>query len=163
MKKFKLTWDERVCNDEGDTLHFEGKSQIIEAENADTACTLWEEENKHNDCQNGLDDCVEIVESSLFEKHMFIDMPDGLTYGIPIEIIARNHAEYYAKEYEGDIAECLRDNTIPLFIDDYSEIRDWASNNMNWSDVKKHAITLTKKINQDEFQDSWVNGEWMVK
>ncbi|RYL25079.1 hypothetical protein [Acinetobacter piscicola] len=162
MKKFKLTWDERVCDDMGDTLYFEGKSQIIEAENEDVACDQWEKENEHNEYQNGLDDCVEVVESELFKKHLLIDMPDGLTYGIPVEIIARNRAEYYAqKEYDGDITESLRDDTLPLF-EDISEIHDWASNNMNWSDAKKHAITLKKKISESEFQDAWVNGEWKV-
>lgn len=163
MKKFKLTWDERVCDDEGDFLYMEGKSQVIEAENEDAACAQWKEENKYNDYQNGLDDCVEIVESELFKKHMLIDMPDGLTYGIPVEIIARNRAEYYAhKEHGGDVAKSLRDDTLPLFKDEY-QIRDWAANNMNWSDVKHNTITLKKKVDEDEFQDCWVNGEYKIK
>ncbi len=163
MKKFKLTWCERVCDDEGDTLYHENKSQFIEAENEDTACEQWEKENEYNDCQNGLDDCIEVVESELFKKHMLIDMPDGLTYGVSVEVIARNRAEYYAhKEYGGDVAESLRDDTLPLFEDDY-HIRDWAANNMDWSDVKREAITLKKKVDESEFQECWVNGEYKIK
>lgn len=163
MKKFKLTWDERVCDDEGDTLYFEEKSQIIEADNEDDACAQWEKENEYNDCQNGIDDCVEIVESELFKKHMMIDMPDGLTYGVSVEVIARNRAEYYAhKEYGGDIAKSLRDDTLPLFEDEY-QIRDWAANNMNWSDVKHDAVVLKKKVDECEFQEQWVNGEYKIQ
>lgn len=33
MKKFKLTWIERVVDHEGDTLYHEEKSQIIEEKN----------------------------------------------------------------------------------------------------------------------------------
>lgn len=162
MKKFKLTWDERVTDHDDDFLYMEKKSQTIEAENEDAACDQWNKENEHNEYQNGLSDCIEVVESELFKKHLLIDMPDGFVYAIPVEIIARNHAEYYAnKEYNSDIAESLRNDTLPLF-EDISEIHDWASNNMNWSDVKKHAITLKKKISESEFQDAWVNGEWKV-
>lgn len=162
MKKFKLTWKERVCDEDGDMLYFERKSETIEAENEDAACDLWEKEHAHDD-HNGLHDCVEVVESELFKKHIYIDMPDDLTYGVPVELIARHRAEYYAnKEYDGDIAESLRDDTIPLFESDDFEIRDWASNNMNWSEVKDSAITLKKKVGEDEFQDAWVNGEWKV-
>lgn len=163
MKKFKLTWCERVCDEDGNTLYLENKSEIIQAESEDAACDLWEKEHEHDD-HNGLHDCVEVVESDLFKKHLIVDMPDGLTYAIPAELIARNRAEYYAhKEYGGDVAESLRDDTIPLFEDDAYNIRDWAANNLNWSDVKTKAIVLKKKIDEDLFEEAWVNGEWSVK
>lgn len=66
MKKFRLTWDEKVRDNDGGTLHFAIKTQVIEAENADVACTQWEQENEHNEDQNGLDDCVEIIDHPLF-------------------------------------------------------------------------------------------------
>lgn len=163
MKKFKLTWRERVCDEDGDMLYLENKSQIIEAESEDAACDLWEKEHEHDD-HNGLHDCVEIVESALFKKSLIVDMPDGLAYAVPVEIIARHRAEYYAhKEYDGDISESLRDDTIPLFEEDPYNVRDWAANNMNWSKVKASAVVLVKKVDEDEFQDAWVNGEWSVK
>lgn len=163
MKKFLLTWDERVTDHDGDFLHMEGKSQIIEAENEDAACDQWQKENEHNEYQNGLDDCVEIVEHPLFKKLMLIDMPDGLTYGIPIEVIARNRAEQYKDEFNDDIAASLREDTLPLFESDNSEIRDWASNNMNWDDVKAKAVVLHKKKPEYDYQEAWVNGEWRIE
>lgn len=163
MKKFKLTWCERVCDEEGDTLYSENKSQVVDAENEDAACDLWEEENKYNDNQNGLDDCVEVVEHELFSKHLYIDMPDGMTYGVPVELIARNRAEYYAhKEYDGDVAESLRDDTLPLFESNSYEIHDWAANNMDWSEVKGKAIMLTKKVPVSDFQDAWCNAKYTL-
>lgn len=163
MKKFKMTWMERVVDHEGDTLHHEKKSQIIEAENEDAACDQWEKENEHNEYQNGLDDVVEIIETTLFDKKIFLDMPDGLTYAVPVEVIARDRAEHYKNEFNDDLGESLREDTIPLFLDDDYEITDWARNNMNWSDVKDKAITLKKKIDSDEYQEVWVNGEMKIK
>ncbi|MBN6492740.1 hypothetical protein JZM31_06675 [Acinetobacter pittii] len=162
MKKFKLTWLERVCDEDGYTLYHENKSQIIEAENEDKACEIWEEENEYNENQNGLDDCIEVVEHPLFEKYLIISMPDGLDYGVPIEVIARNRAEHYADEFNGDITLSLIEDTLPLFASDSYEIRDWASNNMNFSDVKEQTIVLKKKVAKEDFEDAWCNGEWKV-
>lgn len=162
MKKFKLTWCERVCDEDGDTLYHENKSQIIEAENEDAACDQWEKENEHNENQNGLDDCVEVVESLLFKKSLIVTMPNGVDYAVPVEFIARNRAEHYANEYSGDISASLKEDTIPLFESDEFEIRDWASNNLNWSDVKGHAVMLVKKTSEHDFQEGWINGEWKV-
>lgn len=163
MKKFKLTWMERVVDHEGDTLDHEEKNQIIEAENEDAACDQWEKENEHNEYQNGLDDVVEIIETPLFDKKIFLDMPDGLTYAVPVEVIARDRAEHYKNEFNDDLGESLREDTIPLFLDDDYEITDWARNNMNWSDVKDKAITLKKKIDSDAYQEVWVNGEMKIQ
>jgi hypothetical protein len=147
MKKFKVTYGI------GGYL-----STVYEANDEDHAIQLFEEDYPD---ENGCDDCYELVEHELFNKHLLIEMPDGLTYGIPIEIIARNRAEHYKDEFNGDVAESLREDTIPLF-DDFYEVHDWASNNMNWDEVKIHAITLKRKTLDDEFQDAWVNGEWKV-
>lgn len=162
MKKFKLTWVERVEDSEGYLLYMEAKSEVVEAENEDAACDKWQAECDEDLC-NGLDDCVEVVEHELFSKHLYIDMPDGMTYAVPVELIARNRAEYYAhKEYDGDVAESLRDDTLPLFESDNYEIHDWAANNMNWAEVKGKAIMLKKKVPEDEFQDAWCNAEYKI-
>lgn len=165
-KKFKLLWDERVVDQEGDCLHTEQKSQIIEAESEDAACAQWGKENEHNEYQNGLDDVYEIVETPLFAKHLYVDMPDGNRYKIPVEMIARHRAEHYAnKDYDGDIAESLRDDTIPLFLDDDYEIEDWAVNNMNWDDVKAHATIMPKQnfLDSSVFQEAWIENEKTIK
>ena len=160
MKKFKLTWCERVVDHEGDTLYHEEKTQFIEAENEDAACDQWDKENEHNDYQNGLDDCVEVVEHDLFWKRLIVTMPDGSQYAVPVELIARDRADHYKDEFNNDINESLRQDTLPLFESDNYEIHDWAANSMNWSDVKDKA-TCVKKPDVD-FVDGWCNGEWKV-
>lgn len=166
LKKFRLTWDERVGEHDGfgDEVnhHFEKKSVIIEAENEDLACDRWDKEYA-NEGTNGLDDCVEVIEHEILTKHLFVDMPDGLTYGIPVELIARHRAESYVDEFDNDITKSLLEDTIPYFEERDYNIRDWASNNMNWSEVKAHAMVLTKKIEPDLYDDAWCNGEWSVK
>lgn len=162
MKKFKLTWLQRICDEDGYTLYHENKSQIIEAENEDKACEIWEQENETNENQNGLDDCIEVVEHPLFSKHLIVTMPDGLDYGVPIEVIARNRAEHYAKEFNHDITRSLIEDTLPLFESDEYEIHDWAANNMNFSDVKDQTIILKKKVEKVDYEDAWCNGEWKV-
>lgn len=163
MKKFKLVWDERVLDSDGDFLHMEGKSQIIEANSEDEACDIWEAANKHNDCQNGLDSCTEVVEHPLFAKHLKVIMPDSFIYGVPVEFIARHRAEYYAsKDYAGDVTKSLIEDTLPLFESDDYEIQDWAVNNLNWSDVKNSAVILGKSLCDNDMEDAWANGEHSI-
>ena len=68
-------------------------------------------------------------------KMLVLQMPDGSEWGVPVEVIARNRAEHYKSEFGDDVERSLAEDTMPLFEDDY-EIEEWASNNMNWQDVK---------------------------
>ena len=97
-------------------------------------------------------------------KLLAITLPDGSVWGVPVEIIARNRAKDYAGEFNGDVEFSMREDTVPLFQDEDSEIRDWASNNMNWSDVEAHAIKLkdANKLTNDDFEEAWANGEWEI-
>ncbi|WP_213067179.1 hypothetical protein [Acinetobacter sp. CFCC 10889] len=162
MKKFKLTWDERVVDQDGETLHLEQKNQVIEAESEAAACEQWKKENEHNENQNGLESCEEVVEHPLFSKCLVVTMSDESQWAVPVEFIARHRAAYYAiKEYEGNIAESLRDDTLPLFESEQYEIHDWAANNMNWSDVQCVAVQVEKP--SVDYEDGWCNGEWSIK
>lgn len=167
LKKFKLIWDERKTEHGGDgeeeDHYFAHMEQIIEAVSEDAACDIWDKEYA-NEGTNGLEHIYEIVEHELFDKSLHVEMPDGHTYAIPVEIIARNRAEAYADEYGDDVGESLRADTIPLFMERNYNIRDWASNNMNWADVKAHARRITHDEKQEyDFEDGWCNGEWAVK
>ena len=167
LKKFKLTWDEwkyehDAYGDETDKW-LEKMELIIEAKDIDAACEMWDKEHA-NDGTNGLDDIYEIIEHELFNKSLHVEMPDGHTYAVPVEIIARNRAEAYADEYGDDVGESLREDTIPLFMERDYNIRDWASNNMNWDDVKAHARRLERDEKQEyDYEDGWCNGEWAVQ
>lgn len=157
LNKYKITWTE---NNDGDHSY---ESKIIEAKTEDEACDIWERDIEPYVETNGMQDCVEIYDTPLFKKLIYVDMPDGITYALPVEVIARHRAEYYShKDYDGNITESLRMDTVPLFLADDFEILDWAQNNMNWSDVKDKAHMLKKKATNDEFEEAWVNGDHKV-
>ena len=149
MKKYKVTYGT------GGYM-----STIIEATSEDHACDLFDEEYPD---ENGVHDCFEHLEHQLFKKYLLIEMPDSMTYGVPLEMIARSRAEHYKSEFNNDVIARLVEDTIPLFESNDYEIHDWAANNMNWKDVKNHTIVLKRKTSDDEFQEQWVNGEYKIK
>ncbi len=91
-------------------------------------------------------------------KILTIELPDGSKRGIPVDVIARDRAAHYAHEFDGDIEKSLTEDTLPMFDEDPFEIEDWAANNMNWSDVSKHAIVVEQAPSPD-MQEVWMNGE----
>lgn len=90
-------------------------------------------------------------------KVMIVEMPDGSEWQVPVDVIARNRAEHYANEFDGDVERSLAEDTMPLFASDDYEVKDWAENNMNWADVVSDA-TQREPGNVD-YQDGWANGE----
>jgi hypothetical protein len=84
-------------------------------------------------------------------------MPDGSKWGVPVGKIARNRAECYAREFDGDVERSLNEDSLPLFESDPDAIEDWAANNMNWSDVKVDAVMI--QAPHVDYQDGWMNGE----
>jgi len=88
---------------------------------------------------------------------MKIEMPDQSIWALPVSYIARNRAARYAHEFDGNIERSLKEDTVPHFEDDDYNITDWASNNMNWSDVEEHAEQISK--GDVDYQEGWVNGE----
>lgn len=88
-----------------------------------------------------------------------IDMPDNSVWAVPVSVIARHRATYYAeREYGGDIEESLADDTLPLFESDPLEIIDWAANNMDWADVQHEASMILSPPSPD-LQEGWRDGE----
>ena len=90
-------------------------------------------------------------------KYLCITMPDESVWAVPVEIIARNRATYYAREFGGDVEKSLAKDTLPLFNDEPFEVEDWAANNMDWSDVVEHARLI--KEGDTDYQEGWVNGD----
>lgn len=91
-------------------------------------------------------------------KLMTVTLPDGGKWGVPVDMIARNRAEHYASEFNGDVERSLAEDTIPMFEADDYEIKDWAANNMNWSDFDGHQVKVSEAPTPD-FQEAWVSGE----
>jgi hypothetical protein len=90
-------------------------------------------------------------------------MPDGSIWRVPVEVIARDRATHYAREFGGDIERSLQEDTIPLFETDDYEIEDWAANNMLWEDVQQHAYRVADPTPPEiNYQEGWTNGEKRV-
>lgn len=156
MKKFKLEWRERVEDSEGSLLHYVIKHQVIEAESEDAACDQWEAEYEHNEAQNGLNSCVEVVEHPLLDKHLHLEMPNGCCYAIPVEFIVRRHAQLHAQEqFDGDAGKSLIEGTLPLFEADEEKLKAWAATHLKWRDVSAVAKVYQKKISDTEFEKTW--------
>ena len=88
---------------------------------------------------------------------LLVTMPDGSVWQVPAHWVADNRAKHYADEdpettYETEYAYTLRD---------HYELKDWARNNMNWSDVATKAVQVQPPPAVN-FQEGWVNGLMVV-
>ena len=151
MKKFKVTF--RFHNDRQIMI------QLVKANDYDDA------EKQVIDMYGDdilVDEIFDVFDTPLATKYIHIDMPDGFTYAIPVMVIAENKGYCIAKNYDDDFYAAMTEEVLPKFESLEYEIIDWAKNNMNWSDVEKHAIRLEKKREID-YHDVWVNGEMTIK
>lgn len=90
-------------------------------------------------------------------KCLTVIQDDGTKWAVPVDMIARNRAEHYAHEFDGDVERSLVEDTLPLFEQDEYEITDWASNNMNWSDFDGHQFKV-EDAPPPNFQHAWMDG-----
>jgi hypothetical protein len=93
-------------------------------------------------------------------KYLRVTMSDGSRWDVPVEVIARSRATYYASEFGGDAEKSLKEDTLPLFEEDSYEIEDWAASNMNWSDVAEVARRAPDVPKPEvDYQEGWLNGD----
>ena len=83
---------------------------------------------------------------------------DGSQWDIPISVIALNRENTY-REMKNDLADPENKDLLASDFeenaDDYS-ICDWASNNMNWEDVRDAAVKVSESKEID-LEDEWCN------
>ncbi len=92
-------------------------------------------------------------------------MPDQSQWDVPAIAIANSRARYYANldsrgNIGGELYTRIFNEEFAYTMDSDDELIDWASNNMNWSDVcinAQRVITIPPK--QPDYQDGWVNGD----
>ena len=156
MRKF------RVWCDVGGQGHDEDCDWVtVEANNEDEA---EQKARAKFTCEIDVEDIVEMFDTDLNNKSIFVEMSDGYTYGVPVMTIAHHHASRRAKSFDNDIGLAMINSTIPLFEEDEYEIEDYAKNNMDWSDVEKDAIKLERKDKpKPDYQDEWINNEFIIK
>ena len=92
------------------------------------------------------------------ERIYAITTTEGDIWGIPAEVIADNYAKHCERCGE-DYKENF-DAMINWFDTNDYKFADWAKNNMDWDDVKDKAFLVRKGEFYDDFQESWVNGEY---
>lgn len=88
-------------------------------------------------------------------KFYQIESEDGQQWRIPIDVIVKNRAEYYAEIDNVSIEEATKDTEEYFDLDKY-QIEDWARNNMNWDDVEFVAVKHREPDNEG-YEDMWTN------
>ena len=95
------------------------------------------------------------------EKYLRVTMGDGSKWDVPARPIAEARARCYAKSDTGKESGSEFDKVfkeeLEITLEDTFLIEDWASNNMNWSDVKDVAEKVS--VMEVDFQEGWVNGD----
>ncbi len=90
-------------------------------------------------------------------KFLVVTFSDNSRWKIPAEFIAKDRAAYYAKrdsERDGDdYYDAIYKIELAFTLSDKYELRDWASNNMNWEDV------LAVRLPDEEMECDY-GGEW---
>lgn len=89
------------------------------------------------------------------KKYLLVEMPDFSVWRVPTQIIADARTDYYA-ERDGEDREKVKAETERLFAANEYEIEDWAANNMDWAEVKAHAVLV--KAGEVDYQEGWING-----
>ena len=89
---------------------------------------------------------------------------------IPLRVVAEHRAAYFASTDEFDsLEESLEEDTLRLFEESSYEAVDWASNNMNWSDVEDVAVPITQAVDSGTDEpvhdpsERWVGAEKSVE
>jgi len=90
-------------------------------------------------------------------KCLDVKMPDGSMWTVPADYIARHRAT----EICADDKETTFDEEVDFALEDAFELKDWAANNMNWTDVAHLARKVMDPgpMSPDDFQEGWVNGD----
>jgi len=102
------------------------------------------------------------MSESNINKYLYVSMPDGSIWQIPVMTIALNFAKFIKNadnipfDEAWEEAEALCKSPV--------EIIDWAEDNMDWEDVKNVTIMVSKKEMSDEdFQNGWLKGNKRIK
>jgi len=98
-------------------------------------------------------------------KYLIVEFSDRKRYAIPIELIAKHRAKYYAKkDSERGLGryDIIYAEELAYAMDDDYELIDWASNNMNWKDVKDRAALLETKIEPTDYDKEWANAKMEI-
>lgn len=92
------------------------------------------------------------------KQYIQLSQTSGHVYEIPVAAVAENRAKTMQELHPDEFAniEAAMADTVELFKDSLYDIKDWASNNMNWSDLEPHARLIRFTPPETQFHE----GEW---
>lgn len=94
-----------------------------------------------------------------------VTMPDGSEWDVPADLVAHNRADSHASRLIGPIHGKAREAIYKMekkyAFAHHNELIDWATNNMNWADVKT-AATMHKDAAAVDYEKGWNNGDKRV-
>ncbi len=93
-------------------------------------------------------------------------MPDG-KWRIPADVIAHSRSHYYATidVERGDAPDydTAYNREYRYAMTDEVELIDWASNNMDWSEVKDKVERVPEKTAEIDYDREWTNAEKVLQ
>lgn len=89
------------------------------------------------------------------KKYLLVEMPDFSVWRVPVQVIADSMTDYYV-EQNGEDRVMAKAETEQLFTENEDEIEYWASENMDWDEVKSHAVRVSD--GDADYRDGWING-----
>jgi hypothetical protein len=94
-------------------------------------------------------------------KFIQVTMPDGSKWRLPAHPVAKSLADHYEGPQNSESESYKREYGGAM--NNFGVLKDWAQNNMNWSDVEKVAVEYipAPKLEAD-YQEGWVNGKMEV-
>lgn len=95
-------------------------------------------------------------------KNYVMTFSDGSVWAVPVSTIAMHHATTFMDNHNGDLVESLEKGTLPKFKDNLKAIREWAVNNMSWSDVEVDAVKISEPSSIN-FDHEWVASSVQIK
>jgi hypothetical protein len=103
----------------------------------------------------------------MIAESLQVTMSDGTIWSIPAKVIAEDRAKHYAtidSERSDQNYETVFKDEMEYALSDASELKEWATDNMNWCDVAAHAV----KIGQvppppADYSADWVDAPKVVK
>ena len=86
-----------------------------------------------------------------------VTMPNGEDWSVPVQLIVDERDGYYRDDKEDTVSHVIAGDL------DLYEIRDWATGNLNWDDVKCWArLERKQEPGEVDWQEGWDNGEYKI-
>lgn len=152
---FKITYDKRNYDGEGDFGHFSQQSEIIYAVDENAACDVWDrlQKDSQDGESNGIDRCEQQFDWPILKAAVTFRMPDG-TRMLKVDTVARLRASKNLSSFNGDFTKSMQD-TATFFAESEDNIANWLKQNVEWKDIQDQCYFIQEKVTDDTMQEAW--------